>query len=168
MFSTRNRRTWRRSGVAALMAAAALVLGGCGDDTAGGEAGADVEDIQRDQAVGDAAGDARVFDDPQPFVGRQVTVSADVNRIISPHAFTIAGTENTALEPLLVLYNGNAQLTPDSVVQVTGTVKQGFRIAEAEGFVGTDLDDGLFTDFENDPYIQASSVSPIPATNPDR
>ena len=99
------------------------------------------------------------YSDVQNYVGQQVTVSADVNDVISPTAFTIAGTENTTVDELLVLHaQGGPTVTPDSAVQVTGPVRQGFSIPQAEQFVGVDLDDGLFTDWEGQNYIEASSV----------
>ncbi len=130
--------------VAGAVAAASLglgVLAGCGDDTAGPEAGASVEDIQEDESA--------------PFVGQTVTVSADVNEIITARAFTIAGTE-----PLLVISGqpGFVPVTEHSAVAVTGTVRQAFDIAAVEDEFGFDYDDALFEEFDGEPYIIATKI----------
>jgi hypothetical protein len=84
-----------------------------------------------------------------------VTVSANVEEVISPNAFTIAGGDVEAL--LIVGTNEMNNLQEGGLVEVTGTVRQ-FSVAEAEEFVGSDLDDGLYTEFEQEPYIQAQQV----------
>jgi hypothetical protein len=148
-----------RSAVVGLAAASTLVLSACGD-TEGPETGASVEEVQQDPG---GAVEPGVFDndysDAGSYVGQEVTVSAEVNDVVSPTAFTIAGTAGTTVDELLVLQAaGGPEITEDSVVQVTGTVREGFDVVEAEGFVGTDLDDGLFTDWTGENYIEASSV----------
>jgi hypothetical protein len=116
------------------------VLAGCGNDTAGPETGASVEDVQEEPAAEEpldeepAAGAQEVgADEARSFVGQTVTVSADVNEILGPQAFTIAGTENTDAEPLLVIANQPDQLVqPDSALAVTGTVRQAFDLPAVE------------------------------------
>lgn len=144
-------------------AAATLLLGACGD-TAGSEAGTDVQDIQQET---DAVGvfDQPDFGDPMEFVGQEVTVSAEVNDIISPEAFTIAGTLQTSAEELLIVHDGSVVLGDNSVaVMVTGTVQERFDLVGAEEFVGGDLDDGLYVDYDGEPYIQAETIELLPVT----
>jgi hypothetical protein len=161
---------WARR-IAGSVAAAGVglgVLAGCGNDTAGPETGASVEDIQEDNAVeepadptdpADPAEDEIGIDEVPSFVGQTVTVSAEVNEIISDRAFTIAGTENTGAEPLLVIAGQpGMQVTQDSAVAVTGTVKQSFDLAAVESEYGFDYDDALFTDFDGEPYLVANSI----------
>jgi hypothetical protein len=154
MFIARSWRVLCRNGVAALVASAALVLGGCGG-TAGPEQGTDVGDIQNDPA----AGVFEDFSEVQQFVGQEVTVSAEVTEIIGPNGFTIAA-ENA--EPLLVVYDGSAQITVDTPIQVTGTVFKTFILREAEEFAGADFDDTEFAEFDAEPYIQAAAIETDP------
>lgn len=167
MFITRNRRTLRRSGAAALAASAALVLGGCGD-TAGPETGTDVKDIQEEGgAVGDDGGagggadgdDGGVFEDPQSFAGQEVTVSAEVSEIVGPNAFTI-GADNA--EPLLVVHDGSSAPTVDTPIQVTGTVMKSFALPDEEEFFDADFDDPLFVDYDGEPYVRAGAIDTTP------
>lgn len=165
MLTTRTRGLAGRAAIAGIAATSALLLTACGD-TAGSEAGVDVADIQQEPVVDDAG----VFDtpdyaDPMSFVGQTVTVSAEVNDLISTQAFTIAGTLQTGADELLIVSaGGGPAVTEDSAVEVTGTVLERFDVVGAEEFVGADLDDGLFTDRNGEPYIQADTVELIPAT----
>lgn len=43
------------------------------------------------------------------------------------------------------------------MVQVTGTVQEGFDVAGVEQELGVDLEDEAFTEFEGEPYIMATS-----------
>ncbi|MHA6783310.1 hypothetical protein ACVGOW_20305 [Pseudonocardia saturnea] len=163
MFTTRTRGLAGRATLAGVAATSALLLTACGD-TAGSEAGTDVADIQQEPAVDDAG----VFDtpdyaDPMSFVGQTVTVSAEVNDLISTQAFTIAGTLQTGADELLIVSAAGAPaVTEESAVKVTGTVMERFDVAGAEEFVGAGLDDGLFADWNGEPYIQADTIELIP------
>jgi hypothetical protein len=150
-----------RAVVGALLAVSALSLSACGD-TAGPEQGADVESVQEeaDDAEGyDGPYDGRFSDDLNSYVGKKVTVSADVSRQLSPTAFTIAGTDDTSVEPLLILGADPAtQITEDLTVKVTGTVVTNFDLATVEEEKSVDLTDEMFADFEGEPYIDAITV----------
>jgi hypothetical protein len=150
----------RVAGVIVAAGLAIAALAGCGNDTAGPETGASVGEVQEDAAgVGEEP-----LEEPGPFVGQTVTVSADVSEIITPGAFTIAGTENTGIEPLLVIAQqpNQVNVVEDTAVAVTGTVRQAFNIAEVENEFGVDYDDGLFTEWGGEPYIVATKVAPAP------
>lgn len=57
------------------------------------------------------------------YLGEGVTVSADVNEVVSSNSFIIADTDDTTVDPLLVVgANGVTGLEPDLTVTVTGTV----------------------------------------------
>jgi hypothetical protein len=148
--------------VAAVLALSGLGLTACGDDTAGNEAGADVQDVTEDDvAVGpyDGPYDTAFYGDLDSYVGEEVTVSADVNEILSPTSFTIAGTDDTTVEPLLVV--GATEVTgleSDLTVSVTGTVQEGFDVAAVEDDLGADLDDELYTEWDGEHYLVAKSV----------
>lgn len=164
MFTTRNRGLARRLALVGVAAASTLLLGACGD-TAGSEAGVDVADVQQEPDADAGVFDTPDYADPASFVGQTVTVSAEVNDLISTQAFTIAGTLQTSADELLIVSAaGGPAITEDSAVEVTGTVMERFDVVGAEEFVGGDLDEGLFGDYNGEPYIQAETIELIPAT----
>lgn len=178
----------RRFQVLALMMAFIVVgLAACETDTAGSEAGADIGDL-RDRVAGleqdlenveervgeleatDTADEGvpgpdealavdDVYAEPESYVGQQVTVSAEVGEILGTNAFTLTGPT----QPLLIVsatgVGDSPVVEPSAPVQVTGTVREGFDVVSFEEEAGVELDDELFTDFEGEIYIEASSVS---------
>lgn len=171
---TRDRHTTRTAAVA-LFAVAGLGLAGCGEE----EAGPEVEDIEEGEVLEsspppEATEDASVlpgapyrgaynqefYDDQEIYEGQEVTLSAEVEGIVSANALEISDPNNIDLEPLLVLHDLEApDLEEGQVVEVVGTVQEGFTLATAEEDLGVDLVDELFTDYEEEPYLQASDVS---------
>lgn len=152
-----------RTGMAAVAAFSALGLAACGGDTAGTEAGADVADVVEEEPLeeGPFEGpyDTAFYEDMDSYVGQGVVLSADVNDVITPSAFTIAGTDDTAVEALLVVgATENNELAPETTVEVTGTVQQAFVLTEVEDELGIDLDDALFEEWEQEPYVMADDV----------
>lgn len=152
----------RGASVAVLAAFVALGLAGC-DSTTGDEQGTTVEDIQEDDATLAYNGiyDSDFYGDLETYEGQEVTVSADVNEIISDNAFTIAGGD---VESLLVI-SGNAMtdLEQGSVIKVTGTVHTALDLPAVEDEVGVDLEDDLYDAWDQEPYITATNID----TNPD-
>ncbi|KQO02140.1 hypothetical protein ASF21_16070 [Arthrobacter sp. Leaf234] len=145
---------------------AAFGLVGC-NSTSGTEEGADVEDIVEEEPVVDEADagpydgvyDQGFYDDVDTYVGEEVTVSADVNEILSPMSFTIAGTDDTTVDALLVLHDTELpEVTAGLTVGVTGTVQEAFDLPTVEEEMGVDLDDAAFEDWDGEPYIEATSV----------
>lgn len=144
------------------------VLGVASCGTEGSEKGADVEDVQEVTEETETNNPANPFDGPydQGFLddvdvrkGQRVTVSANVSKIIAPDAFTIAGTEDTTVDPLLVLHKDTEpELKPELTVKVTGTVHIAFDLPAVEKDLGIDLDDALFEDWDGKPYLQASMI----------
>lgn len=155
-----------RWALAGALSFTALGVTSCG--TEGPETGADVEDVQEVPEETETNNTANPFDGPydQEFLddvdvreGQVVTVSANVNRIITPEAFTIAGTEDTTVDPLLVLHkNAEPELKPELTVKVTGTVHTAFDLPAVEKDLDVDLDDALFEDWDGKPYLQASNI----------
>ncbi|WP_159617242.1 hypothetical protein [Arthrobacter zhaoguopingii] len=135
---------------------AALNLASCA--TAGPEKGVTVEEVLKaegdtEEPVGDDSGG---YDS---LVGEQVTVSAEVNEIVSPMAFTIAGTDDTTVDELLIVHDEELpDVDPGQVVQVTGRVHEAFDLARSEEDLGIDLDEDLYDDWNDLRYIQATSV----------
>ncbi|MCZ2837668.1 hypothetical protein [Modestobacter sp. VKM Ac-2985] len=151
---------------------APFTLAACGDDTAGPEEDVSVAEIQEDPGVdagvdpGAEAGlgydglyDSAFYLGTSDYVGQQVTVSATVNEVFGPNSFSIGGTEDTSVEPLLVVgADSSDALTEGDVVQVTGTVQSGYSETTVEEELGIDLADDAFADFELQDYIAADSV----------
>jgi hypothetical protein len=164
-----------RTRIAALLGLATLGLAGCG--TSGPETGTDVEDVQdaADDPLGAEAPrsatpsvpggpyeglyDQKFVDELDSLEGHTVTVSADVNEVVAPEAFTIAGTEDTTVEELLVIYDGDlADLEPGKPVRVTGIVHTVLDLPFVEDDLGADLDDAAYAAWDQEPCIMATDV----------
>ena len=92
-----------------------------------------------------------------------MTLSAEVNDVLDDDAFVIAGTPGTTVDPLLVLYNmDRIDIEEDQVVEVTGTVQQAFDLPTVEDATQKDLEDELYQDYDQQPYLEATDVQLIP------
>lgn len=172
-----SEKNWMtRIGAGAALSIGALGLAGC--STAGPETGTDVEDVQEsaeeveeqvEENVETAAEPGfeglytdEFYEDAESLDGQTVVVSAKVNEVIDENSFTIAGTDETTVEELLIVHDG---IFPDveegAVVQVTGVVHYLFAIEDVEGEFGITLDEDLFVDFEASPYIAATDIDAI-------
>lgn len=172
----------RKLAMAGILPIAALSLAGC-NSTSGTEEGAAVEDVVEDEGAAveedeaaveeetaaedegaavepyDGVYDTAFYEDYDSYVGETVTLSADVNEIVSDRSFTIAGTDDTTVEALLVLADGQMEeVTPGLTVSVTGTVMESFDLPTVEEETGLDLDDEAFTDFDGEKYVVAENV----------
>lgn len=177
---SKKKTTWLTR-AAVLSTAPVLALGLAGCSTAGSEEGADVEDVQEleedeaveDEAVEDEGLEGEAVDGPydgpydqafyddfqEVYAGEMVTVTALVNQVVSPEAFTIAGTDDSTVDELLVLHDGSTtELEPDLDVRVSGTAEESFVLLDVEENLGVDLDDDAFADWEGTPYIDATTV----------
>ena len=167
----------RMSRAAAIGAGLLLLpaLAACTNDTAGPETGADVEDVQE----GDVSDEEVTADDDiDPYDGiygndfydsivdyadTEVILSANVGEVLSDEAMTIAGTEDTSVEPLLVIHEEPvADLEADLTIQVTGIAYEEFEIADVEERTGLDLDDEQFEEWEGEPYVEATQIDSSP------
>ncbi|MFI7585363.1 hypothetical protein ACH9DO_16460 [Kocuria sp. M1N1S27] len=156
---------------------AALTFVGCGtsgpeegttvEDVAEGEGGEVAEEPAAEEPAGegemayDGVYDSAFYDDSESLVGEEVTVSAEVGSIVEPaSSFTIAGTDDTTVEPLLIVHDQGEmpELEEGLTVGVTGTVQDAFEIVTVEEELGVDLDDTLYADWEGERYIQANQV----------
>lgn len=144
----RHRNLRRVVGSAVFAAALPLSLAACGndDDTAGQESGTAVEDITEED---------QYFADDQ-YVGEQVTVSAEVEEVLSPQSFRLDGGD-WGDESLLVVSAPRAKdLQDDDVVQVTGTVRE-FTYDDYANEYGLD-DPGIYDEYDEEEFIEASKV----------
>ena len=105
----------RKLAMAGILPIAALSLAGC-NSTSGTEEGADVEDVVEEEDAVDAESgpydgvyDTDFYEAYDSYVGEEVTLSADVNEIVSEKSFTIAGTDDTTVEALLVIAEGEME-----------------------------------------------------------
>ncbi len=147
-------------------------LAACSNDTAGPETGVDVEDV--------VEGDDEVLEEPDPgpyddiygedffesitdYIDTEVVLSATVGEVLSDTALTIAGTEDTTVEPLLIIHAEPVDgLERDIVVQVTGIPYSRLGIAEVEERMGLDLDDEQLAEWEGQPYVEATRIDTSP------
>jgi hypothetical protein len=183
---TLEKKLWlKKAAAVTILPFAALTFTGCGEeDTAGTEEGVSADEVvepednevEQEEAVEEPAAEEPVadelafdgiydqafIDDYDTLVGEVVTVSAEVNEIITDSAFTIAGTEDTGVEPLLIVHAGEAGV-PESgtAVSVTGTVRDAFDVVDVESELGVELEDEAYADWEGQRYIVADSVEPI-------
>lgn len=180
---TRDRHTTRMA-VVSLFAVAGLGLAGCG----GEETGTDVEDITEGEVLesspaAEATGEAtetvppvtpyrgpynqQFYDDRQVYEGQEVTLTGEIEEILSDQAFEISDPEDAEVGSLLVLHNLEQPpaLEDGQVVEIVGTVQASFDPATAGEEMGIDLDAMMFEDHEGDPWIQATDVSTEMATD---
>lgn len=100
---------------------------------------------------------------PDQYVGEQVTISGTVSSLVGDHGFTI-GADDIGGEGLLVVSStqvGQQQLVePGAIVQVTGTVREGFAAEQVATELGFDLaDPTAYSAFEGENYLAAQNVT---------
>jgi len=186
------KRNWNvrsATGAAVLLPALALGTAACEQQSAGPDVGADIQDIttqlgELEERVGTleedmaAAGDANtdlaatdslgseLYENPERYVGQQVTVSGQITEMLEPGSFVLSGDDVLGDGLLVVESSGGRDRFQDgAVVQVTGMVREGFTVADAEAAVGVDLDNSLYGDYADQHYITAQSVSEAPGSD---
>lgn len=92
--------------------------------------------------------------DLRPYLGKEVTVTAEVAALASPRAFTIIGREGSGAEPLLVVHPPGDPVDEDLPVTVTGTVG----VFDAQEDLVGDQDPARLTHYDGKPYIDATRV----------
>lgn len=147
---------------ATMATVAALGLAGCNQDDpvpADGEstgtptpygAGTPTEE---NRVVYEGQFNQEFINEAENYVGRQVTISGEVSRTLSPETFAIAGPA----DPLLIVEEQEIPAVNDGEsVEITGMMQDSFSVAEVEERLGTDLDDELYADFEGENYVMAT------------
>jgi hypothetical protein len=140
--------------VGAGLAAAVLALSACADD-------AEVEQNVLDPS-GVTPADDRVFREPEAFDGVDVTLEGEVFERLGLSAFALQSPPEASGAPLLVVHDGAADPAESTRVAVTGVVRGSLDIAQVEGELGVDLDDGRLADNVGRPYLLASQVRTTP------
>lgn len=177
---TRETRTTRKAAVS-LLAVAGLALAGCGggedeagtevDDITGGEVAETPAAEETPPAEGETtlpgatpyggAYNQEFADDQAVYEGQEVTLSAEIVELVSDNALEIGDPDDINLDPLLVMHDlGATGLEPDQTVEVVGTVMTGFDPATVGEELGVELEDEVYTDYEGDPWLHATEVTP--------
>lgn len=94
-------------------------------------------------------------------IGKTVTVSGEVEEVISPKAFIIEGDRFFNDPELLVVNLSGSPIVNDSNIQVTGTVRQ-FLKSEIEREFGLSLAQELAAEFRGKPVLIATAVTLTP------
>ena len=93
--------------------------------------------------------------DLRPYVGQEVTVTAEVAGLQSPHAFTVVAQEGAGDEPLLVVHEQQEPVNENLPVTVTGTIG----IFNAQDDLLGAQDTARLTQYDGKPYIDADQVT---------
>lgn len=139
-------RTKHAPKLMAAVAAAALPLSLAACDTEGSEQGADVEDVTEEQ-----------FFANDQFVGETVTVSAEIDEVLTPTSFQLDAQEWGDDSLLVVSANKKADLAEGDVVKVKGTVRE-FQFNQFENEFGL-TDRGRYEPFDNEQFLVASNMN---------
>lgn len=148
-----SRTIRRRVQAGALGGLAALALTACG--TTGSEKGADVEDVVEEDTPA-------YFADNQ-YVGKKVTLSAEIGEVIGPTSFTLEA-ENFGDDSLLVVSAKNTTLSEDETVKVTGVVRT-FEYADYVDEYDLENDAALYEPFVGEEFLVAKSIDVTPDTS---
>lgn len=147
---------------ATMAAATAVVLAGCNQDDpipADGEfmgnsaPAAEGTPTEENRVVYEGQYNQEFIDEAANYVGQQVTIEGEVSRTLSPETFAIAGPA----DPMLIVEKQEVSAVNEGEsVEVTGTMRENFSVAEVEEQLGIDLEDELYADFEGENYVMAT------------
>lgn len=105
---------------------------------------------------------SRIANQPNTnLIGKTVTVSGEVEEVISPKAFIIEGDRLFNDPELLILNLSSSPIVNDSNIQVTGTVRQ-FSKTEIENQFDLKLTQELEVEFRGKPVLMATAVTLTP------
>lgn len=146
---------------ATLAAVTGLSLAGCGAEEPQAETPA--ESPAEPPADADAfAGpyDQAFVDEQETHLGEEITLSAEVETVLDDDGFVLDGP---GTESLLVVYDMDlTEIEEDQTVEVTGTLEQAFDLPTVEEDGQQDLENELFEDYDQQPYLLATDVSALP------
>ncbi|MFI7496092.1 hypothetical protein ACH9D2_15420 [Kocuria sp. M4R2S49] len=166
---TSSRRPTLRTTAAAALAVAGLGLTSCGAGTT--DTADPVEEAESTQEDGILEGgeptepyigpyDSAFVDMREDYGGMEVIVTGQVQETVAPVGFTITGTEDTTLAPLLVFYNPE-EASPEAgeTVAVTGTIHEVFNPPVVEENVGGDPGPDELAYYHGQPFLRADNVT---------
>ena len=97
--------------------------------------------------------------DVQAYVGRDVTLEAAVERILSPIAFTVTGPGGEEVEPILVISRHELpDLQPGQEVVIAAVPNEGFELSTLEEELDVELPDEPYEEWEGEPYLRGDAV----------
>lgn len=154
---------WWKTAPAAALSAAALGLSACG--TAADEPGTDVEGAQEQPAAqqpGPYAGpyDEAFAEDVAAHADEEVVLTAEVDTIVSPVAFTITSADDPGVAPLLVVNFDADAAGPEEgeVVEVTGRLHEAYNVPTVEEDIGRAPAEDLLAHYDGQPFVHATNV----------
>jgi hypothetical protein len=170
----------RTAAAVTAVAAAALVLSACGGP-ATPPPGAPVEALLDPESIptGPYTGpyDPAFAENLEHYAEQGVTLSAQVETIINPVAFTITTPEDTGedtadsgtVAPLLIMDfdDPSPTLRPGDRVEITGTVHAAYNVPDIEENLGAPPGPDVLAAYDGRPFLNATSVqttSPHTAT----
>lgn len=174
---THHRHTTRMA-IAGLVTAAGLGLAGCGNE----DTGTDVEDITEGEVAESSPAaeatdgmtgavppvtpyrgpyDQQYYDEQQVYEGQEVTLTGEVEEVLSDQAFEISDPDDAELGSLLVLHTLQEPpaLEDGQLVEVVGTVQASFDPATAGEQLGIELTAEGLEDHQDEGWVQATEVS---------
>ena len=145
------------------VASAALVsasLAGCGADEPEEAATPDPGTSSESADASEEMTFEDISDDLETMVGDDVQVRALVEEVVTPGVFTINQIDGNDLESVVVVGAESAgDLAPDQEVVVDATVESALDPDSVAELLDVQLEDEMLTDFEGQPYLEASSVT---------
>lgn len=145
------------------VASAALVsasLAGCGADEPEEAATPDPGTSSESAGASEEMTFEDISDDLETMVGDDVQVRALVEEVVTPGVFTINQIDGNDLESVVVVGAESAgDLAPDQEVVVDATVESALDPDSVAELLDVQLEDEMLTDFEGQPYLEASSVT---------
>ncbi len=145
------------------VASAALVsasLAGCGADEPEEAATPDPGTSSESADASEEMTFEDISDDLETMVGDDVQVRALVEEVVTPGVFTINQIDGNDLESVVVVGAESAgDLAPDQEVGVDATVEAALDPDSVAELLDVQLEDEMLTDFEGQPYLEASSVT---------
>lgn len=146
---------------AAALAVAGLALTGCGADEAAIDAevedpgGVALEPPGPYAGAYDAAFAERVVD----YAEQEVTLTGEVDVVVSPVAFTITAAGGDPAASLLVVHDPVGDgLTPGAAVTVTGTVHEAYNVPSVEENLGEPPGEDVLAHYDGEPFVDATVV----------
>ena len=149
-FGSGNLSLLGKSGGIIALILLSLVLPACNsaEEVTTPETGADIEDVE---------------EETDELIGETVTLSGEVERVISPRGFILQDDELFGGEDVLVVSATDIPLVEGTAAQVTGIVRE-LTIADVEREYGFDLDPELEVEFSNRPVVVATEATLVPET----